>query len=206
MMLLMQLIPTNHTVQDGEQNHMGGHAWWKCSLIVPAQQGALPHWTGCQSDATQTFLCVYIKTWTLLWKKILPGSFSVNTPLVSFIVNSEQLPASGIVSTPLPGNNRSGFRVDRIFPSVYSYVTSSSTPSLPSASSTFISGYFFFFIYCYLGWENTLWNQSTHHCAKCSFSVTCFILVLKKTSDTFSLCCLGFRWVQVLVLTPQIFV
>lgn len=104
----MQLIPTNHTVQDGEQNHMSRHAWRKWKLIVPAQQGALPYWTDCQSDATQTFLCVCIKTWTSLWKKILPGSFSVNTLLVSFIVNSEQHPASGIVSTPLPGNNRSG--------------------------------------------------------------------------------------------------
>lgn len=159
-MFLMQLIPANHTIQDGE-NHTG-----------PAQQGALPHWTCCQSDATQTFLCVYMKTGTLLWKKILPGSFSVNTPLVSFIVNSEQHPASGIVSTPLPGNNLSGFRVDRIFPSVCSNFTSSSLPSPPSASSTFF--------YCYLGWENTLWNLSTHHRAICWFSVTCFILVLKK--------------------------
>lgn len=148
MMLLMQLIPTNHTVQDGELNHMGRHARWKCKLIVPAQQGALPHWTGCQSDAAQTFLCVYMKTWTSLWKRILPGSFSVNTPLVSFIVNSEQRPASGIVSTPLPGNNRDG-----IFPSVCSYVTSSSSPSLPSASSTLESVHTSLcnmIIFCYL--------------------------------------------------------
>lgn len=148
--------------------------------------------------------CVYMKTGTSLWKKILPGSFSVNTLLVSFIVNSEQHPASGIVSTPLPGNNLSGYRVDRIFPSVCSYVTSSSSPSLPSASSTFISVFFFFF-YCYLGWENTL---ESVHTSLCNMFIFCYLFHsgIKKSSDTSSLCCLGFRWVQVLVMTPQIFV
>lgn len=122
-------------------------------------------------DATQTFLWVHMKTWALLWKKISPGSFSVNTPLVSFIVNSEQRPASGIVSTPLPGNNRSGFRVDRIFPSVCSYVTSSSSPSLPSASSTFISCFFSF--YCYLGWEKP--TLESVHTSLCNMFIFCYL-------------------------------
>lgn len=68
---------------------------------------------------TNLSVCSY-ETWNLLWKRILPGSFSGNTPIVNSIVNSEQRPASGLVSTPLPGNNQSGFRVDRIFPSVWS--------------------------------------------------------------------------------------
>lgn len=152
-------------------------AYRTCTAGGATSLNGLPKW-----HYTNLSVCLY-ENLNSTMKENLTGQLSVNTPLVSCIVNSEQHPASGIVSNPLPGNNWSCFRVDRIFPSVCSYVTSSSSPSLPSASSTFISVYFFF--YCYLGWENTPWIQSTHHCSICSFSVTCFILVLKKSSNTF---------------------
>lgn len=114
-------------------------AYRTCTAGGATSLNGLPKW-----HYTNLSVCLY-ENLNSAMKENLTGQLSVNTPLVSCIVNSEKHPASGIVSTPLPGNNRSGFRVDRIFPSVCSYVTSSSSPSLPSASSTFISVYFFFF-------------------------------------------------------------
>lgn len=115
-------------------------AYRTCTAGGATSLNGLPKW-----HYTNLSVCLY-ENLNSTMKENLTGQLSVNTPLVSCIVNSEKHPASGIVSNPLPGNNWSCFRVDRIFPSVCSYVTSSSSPSLPSASSTFISVYFFFLL------------------------------------------------------------